>query len=451
MTNETTQQIDWNFFELVIAYNCTFSDVYLATVVDQLKLKYVNNSDIKAYLGILFDYYKKHSTLPNATEIRLYLSDEDLKKSYKNVVTKFTELDKEYNQDELISNTEKFIRERAVYHAVKETVDEVSSSSKLDTGEIFTRFENACNISLVDNLGFDYFEQIDQHIVDISTTDRYISTGYKWFDKVLGGGLLEQGRAIYLWQGATNSGKSIVLGNLAANILTQDRTVVVITLEMPETIYAKRISSRLTNIPIGTLKAETILLQQSLKDFYRLHPRSKLILKEFPPNSVSVNHIKAYLKNLIQKKHIHIDAIVIDYLTLLQANMVVGSLYSDNKAVTEQLRALSYPVYFGCPILSACQSNRDAYDKANPGLESTGESMGIAHTADFFASIWSSEADKELGIINMGLQKSRFGINYGKQAFKIDYDTLTISEMDDIFNETSEVQEADNMLERLSN
>ena len=59
--------------------------------------------------------------------------------------------------------------------------------------------------------------------------------------------------------------------------------------------------------------------------------------------------------------------------------------------------------------------------------------MGIPQTADAIFSIWQTEQEKELGILNFGIRKNRFGLNSGKSSFRIDYDTLSISEAEDVF------------------
>lgn len=442
-------QIDQDFLEFIIAYNCTIEETFTAILVGSLKLEYIKNESVKRYIGIIFDFYIKRGTLPGATEIQAYLATDDLKRAYREVVTRFKTLDSSYNQEELLENTEQYIKERAVLAAVKNTVDEVHNTKNLDTNQIYQRFDEACGVSLVEDLGFEYFNEIDRHIADLTTEEKYISTGYEWLDKMLGGGFLETGRALYMFSGATNSGKSILLGNLAANILEQGRTVVVITLEMPEMIYAKRISSKVTNIPLGELKRESQMLKDSVEDYKKKNPNAKLIIKEFPPNSVTSNHIKAYLKKLVQQKKIHIDAVVLDYLTLLAPMLASGSSYADGKDTAEQIRALSYPLNIGCPFISACQANRGAYDVKDPGIEHTGESIGIPQTVDFQASIWSDDAEKELGVINIGLQKSRFGPNYGTCQFRIDYDTLSITEQEDAFADSNELASIESTLDKL--
>jgi len=202
-------KLDNELYEYIMALNCSINDVYIASVIDVLNLKYITNSDIRSYLNIIFNFYNKHQKIPSSTEIKTYLETDELKTSYRNVLTRFKTLDTEYNFDELLSNTEQFIKERAVFYAVKDTVNDISNLNELkDTNIVLERFQDACNISLVDNLGFDYFNSIDQHINDISIVDNYMSTGYKWLDKMLGGGWLENGRALYMFQGGTNVGIS---------------------------------------------------------------------------------------------------------------------------------------------------------------------------------------------------------------------------------------------------
>ena len=83
---------------------------------------------------------------------------------------------------------------------------------------------------------------------------------------------------------------------------------------------------------------------------------------------------------------------------------------------------------FSCPVITATQLNRTGYNEINPGLETVGESYGLAATADCMFSIWQEEEDAELGIIKLGLMKNRFGQNFGSVTLSIDYPTLTLRE-----------------------
>lgn len=422
--------IDFQYFEYIVLYNALFNPSYISSIVDHNKSYFWENSDVRTVLDKIIDFYKRRNVLPNVSELKVLLSSESERKALVNALTFFKTMDKTYNQDELLANTEKFFREKSVYKGVVDIADRLSKKDKINPEEILEYFQSACTISLVDNLGFDYFNNIDQHCKDITQLQSTISTGWKWLDEKLGGGFLTEGRALYLFSGFTNVGKSIFLGNVANNVLKQNKTVVIFSLEMSETIYAKRHSSQLTQIPFGDLAKRSDDLKATILSFKDTYPNARLILKEYSPKSISVNALAAFLKKLGQKGIVP-DLIVVDYLSLLKsANKDVG-LYEEGKAVTEQLRALSY--MFKRPILSAVQLGRGAANTENPGVEKVSESIGVGFTVDAQFGIWATEESKSVGLIHMGVQKNRFGPNFGTTTFKIDFNTLTISEVQDTF------------------
>ncbi len=413
----------------------------MASVVDSLEPEYFKDNDIKAIISLITAFYQKRSHCPTTTELKSYLVTESLRKSFRSVVESFKSIDKKFNKDELYQNTEKFIKEKAVYNTMLEVVDECSKRD-IDSSAILERFESACNFTLTSNLGLEYFTQIDHHINDLLREEKYIQTGWEWLDRRLGGGLLQTGRSLYVFAGQTNVGKSIFLGNVAVNVARQGYTVVLITLEMPEMIYAKRISSQLSQIPIGQLQITTDELRDKVTQLKIDSPNSQLLIKEFPPNTLTANQLSAYLKKLV-RQGIDPDLIVLDYVNLM--NSPIGSnSYERVKYATEQLRALSY--VYECPIVSATQINRSGFDQIDPGMDTISESVGLAATADCIMSIWQEDEDRDLGRIQLGIMKNRFGPNFGQQTMRIDYGTLTLEE-DESGNETAAAQAAGNVLD----
>ena len=287
------------------------------------------------------------------------------------------------------------------------------------------------------DIGLDFFSDIDTHIDDLEKEEKFIPSNWEWLDRKLGGGFLETGRSLYLFAGATNVGKSIFLGNIAANVAAQGKTVVLISLEMSELMYAKRISSGVTQIPLNELQDNSTSVKEKVVKYQTNHPKSKLIVKEFPPNAITANQLSAYLKKLTNKG-IKPDMVVLDYINLLHCPIGNNS-YERVKHAAEQVRALSYT--FGCPIITATQINRSGMNEQNPGVESISESVGLAATADCIMSIWQDEGDVDLGVIRLGMVKNRYGQNFGTCTMAIDYSTLSLSQAQNIIN----TQEADDV------
>jgi len=426
-------KLDLEYFETVLCYKSLTDSVYLASIIDYVDPEYFTDKNKKEIFKIISEFYVKRGSSPTLTEIKSYLNTSDLKENFRNVVDTFKGIETNFNHDELYQNTEQFLKEKAVYHTMMKTVDDISNSA-IDTSEILQRFEKSCNISLSQDLGLDLANDINLIEADLTKEVPYIKTGWPWLDGKLGGGYLRDGRAIYIFAGETNVGKSIVLGNTAISIAKQNRTVLLVTLEMSEMVYARRLCSNVSSIPISNLRYSIEDLKAKIKTHKETYPEGRVLIKEFPPSTITANHLKAFITKIVSK-NIKLDAIVVDYVNLLHST-VGNNSYERVKHSTEQLRALSY--VFNCPVISATQLNRSGYDTNEPGLNTISESIGLAATADMICSVYKPDPENQENTIAFGLMKNRFGINSGTQNMSVDYSTLTISE-DNSINNTHQV------------
>jgi len=413
-------QINTDFFENIVACQCLTNSYYTSLVLEHLVPENFKNPGNKLVVSIIKDFFTKRRVLPTITEIKTYLSKEEDLKLFKDTVTTYKQYDTQLNIDELIANTETFFKEKAVYNTVLKIVDDVSKE-KSDYSKFLQWFEKACNITLVNEIGLDFYGEYEKIIKDLGTENEVLPLGWDFIDNKIGGGLAKNGRALYLFLGPTNVGKSIFLGNVASNMASKGLTTVLISLEMPEMMYAKRISSHISKIPIKDIQQQIGSLENYFKEVSEARKR-KLIIKEFPPKAITVAGVKAYLESLV-KAGIKPDVLVIDYLGLLKASSGDNS-YEQGKAAAEELRALSY--FFNMPIVSAIQTNREGME--TPSLDTVSESLGVAFTADVVWAIYQEEGDQELGIIKLSGIKNRVGPKFGATAMRIDYNTLSLSE-----------------------
>jgi len=417
--------IDFDLLEKVIIFNALSDSLYLENIIEHISPSYFKDKHIKNVIESLLQFFNAFNKIPkNITEFKTHITDPEKRDSLKQVAQSVSDIDKNYDREILLKNTERFLREKAVLSTVIRTNVEVQSGS-INTEKILEDFDQACNISLIESMGHDYLEEIDKHCEELQKTTKVISTGWKWLNDNIGGGFAAEGKALYVFYGVTNVGKSIFLGNIATNILAQDKTVVLLTLEMSEQMYAGRISSQLSQIPRNDLPHSIQELKNKINSYKTIHKDSKLIIKEFPPQMVTPLQIKVYLEKLV-RKDVKPDAIVIDYLNLIAPPERGMNSYESIKKITEYIRALSYK--FECPIISATQTNRSAYNEAKPGLETSSESMGLAHTADAQFAIWQEADDIDLGIIRLSISKNRFGKKGGITELCLDYPTLTIKD-----------------------
>jgi replicative DNA helicase len=435
--------LDLDEYEKIICYKSITDSAYLSTIADYIKPEYFENQNIAEYFKIVNDFYDKRKKLPTFTEVKTYLTNDILKHNFRKLLESFKTLDKELDKDELYENTEKFLKERATWCQMLDIAENAEDKVK-NPQKVLEAFDEICKISLNTNKGIEIYKDVDSIIDDILNVENYISSGWEWLDDALGGGYLESGKALYMFAGQANIGKSIFLGNVAANIAKQGKSVLVISLEMSEMVYAKRIASNISKIPMKDFKFNTHSLRSLLMDEKKSNPDGKIFVKEFPPSSITVKQLEAFIKKLIDSGE-NLDAIVIDYLSLMTTSFGSNS-YERIKHICEQVRSLSY--VFNCPVISAVQMNRSQYSKENPGMEGIADSLGVAMTADCIMSIFQSEEDQELGIIKLGMIKNRYGARGMVQPMRIEYETLTVLQSE----ESAELMDDDDLsiLERLT-
>lgn len=416
-------KLDYDYFEKIIAYKAITDPVYLTSIADYVKPEYFEDKNIAFYFKVVNEFYDTRNKLPTFTEIKTYLTNEPLRKGFKKLVESFRELDSLIDTDELYFNTERFLRERSTLQTMIEAADAMSKGD-IDPAALHDKFSECCSINLVTDVGIELYRDREKIIDNILRDDATISSKWPWLDEALGGGFRTDGKAFYVFAGQANIGKSIFLGNVAANIAEQGKSVLVISLEMSEMVYAERIASNVTKIPMKDFKYNAPLLREALGDQQKRVPEGKIFIKEFPPSTVTPKQIGAFIKKLKDSGE-RIDAVVIDYVNLLHTTFGSNS-YERIKHICEQVRALSY--IFKCPFISATQLNRGGYDTENPGMDNLSESIGLAATADVILSIYQTEEDLEMGIIRLGMMKNRYGPRGMTQAMIIEYLTLTITQ-----------------------
>ena len=415
-------KLDLDYFENVLMYNALTDSGYLSTIADNVQPEFFKSKDISDIFTIIKEFNETRNKLPTTTEIKQYLVTDQLKETFRRLVGSFADIDKNINKDALIENTEQFLKEKAVYCTMMESAEAISKG-EVDTSVILDKFEKSCNISLVTDLGLSVKDNIDTIIEDLTTVEDKIPSNWEWLDDSLDGGFIKDGKSLYVFAGETNIGKSIFLGNVAANIAEQGKNVLLITLEMSELLYARRICTHVSKIPMKEMAVNGPSLRAAMTE-----GDGNVYIKEFPPSTITPNTIKAFAKKFTDQG-IHLDAIVIDYLNLIHSPIGNNS-YERIKNVTEQVRAISY--VFNCPIISATQLNRAGFDQDNPDLATISESIGLAATADVIMSIFQNDEDRDLGIIRLGMMKNRYGPRGMTQAMRIDYSTLSIEQADDV-------------------
>ena len=398
------------------------------------------NRDFSLILRLAMKYFQKYDKSPDNNVIQL------LAKKYQElhpvecidiakINTVLSELQNaNYNigDDILNKNFKDFIRSQAMYETLSQNV-EILTSENGDYQKVVDKclenFDKVQKITFDDtDLGMQYFNEaaMKEHWDFLKNPEAKIKTLWRKVDDITNGGFLKDGRMLALIMAQAGLGKSVFLSNLAVNFMKQNLSVVVISLEMSENVYAARFDAHISKKNINRLAENEEVATERIREFYKQHPKANLFIKEYPPRSVRTRDIANYLENLKNAGH-HFDVIIIDYLGLVLPNRSQDSMYKDGQMVSEELRSLSY--LFKVPVISAVQCNSEGMNNATIDMQNVAESKAIVHTVDFLAVLTRTPDERELGKINMRILKNRFGGQIGAVcSFRMDNDTLEIAD-----------------------
>jgi replicative DNA helicase len=275
-----------------------------------------------------------------------------------------------------------------------------------------------------DDMGSD-FDDPEVHVQDSSKYK--VKTGFQSIDHMLGGGWDIQ--TLNVLMGMTNAGKSVWMQNFAVRSADMGYNVLYITLEMSERKVMKRLGSMRLKIPINDydkVSKDTELISRKISSLGKIkeggdlfsNSVGKIFTKFWAAGTATVVDFDNYIKKLQQRRGIKIDLIIVDYITLVASPKGVNdSLYMKGKLLAEGLRALGSK--YKCPVITAVQVAKDAWNSSDITLESVPESKAIAETADSFWAIIRTPEMQRQNLYRFKLLKQRDG-DFSKSQIRLD-------------------------------
>lgn len=391
----------------------------IAQILLQFGNKYNRSATVPEFTAILKSALAKETNNLDPTETS-------------NLVNDVTLVLQTCQSDLLFNVTADFTKRQAAWCAIIDNVNDIEKDPDATIDKCLTRLNAVQTMELTPtDTGFDYFDvdEYNAHYEELKNPASKISTGWDTLDMFTHGGVLTTGKSLYIVIAQPGLGKSLFLSNIAVNFLKQGKTVVVISLEMSQEIYAQRFDAHISHSDINGLRENEDAVKSRVTKFKADHPEAKLYIKEFPPRSINTTHIERYLTDLVTVKGVKIDVVIIDYLNLVLPTSNCGeNMYLAGLQVSEQLRALSYK--FEVPVITACQVNTEGINSDAVGMRNISESRGIAHTADFIMALMQSEQDRNNGQISARILKNRLGGQVGKTIpFKLNPSTLVLTDI----------------------
>lgn len=377
---------------------------------EYFELKYLQYLS-KAY----FSYYQKYKDFPTLPLLITIIRD-DLKEGKDTIlrdqIVEFLQRirvnpdvgDLQFVKDKTLD----FCKKQAMKEALEKAV-ELIATDNIDS--VVDLMKNALAAGTPASIGHDFFEDTEARF--IKTRRVTCPTGLSQIDApdILNGGLGRGELGVIV--APTGVGKSHFLVQIGAEALRVGKNVVHYTFELSETSVGLRYDSNLCSIPSG----DVIDRKDEVLDFYKQNQLGRLIIKEYPTGTASVQTLRNHIEKLLLKSFVP-SIIIIDYADIMKSSRKFDSLRHELKLVYEELRNLSMDL--NLPLWTASQSNREGSNADVVGLENMSEAYGKAMVADVVLSISRKPTEKADGSGRIFVAKNRAGRDGMLFTMKID-------------------------------
>ena len=409
----------------IIIGNLLSDDEYFRKAIPFLKTEYFTGES-KTLLRKIQDYADKYNKAPTKQALAISIEeDRTISEGELPALSEWLQgadveaVDKEW----LLDQTEKYCKDKAIYNAIMDSIQVIDGKDK-DRGPdaLPDMLSKALQVGFDNNVGHDYIENADKRYEFYHRLEEKMPFDLAMFNDITEGGLANKTLNVAL--AGTGVGKSLFMCHMAANCISQGKSVLYVTLEMSEERIAERIDANLMNLPIGQLKELSKQMFEDRIQEINEKIQGRLIVKEYPTASAHAGHFKALLNELKLKRNFIPDIIFIDYLNICSSSRFrAGSSansYTIIKSIAEELRGLA--VEHDVPIVTATQTTRSGYNSSDVELTDTSESFGLPATADLMFALISTEELEKLGQIMVKQLKNRYSDPTRNKRFMIGVD-----------------------------
>ena len=398
--------------ETTILSNLIHNDEYTRRVLPFIKPEYFHDAVEKLIFTQIQEFVTKYNSVPTKEILLVELNKKEniAEAVFSNTVTYINDITHEVkNVQWLLDSTESFCQERAVFHALMESVSIVEGRSKdKDKGAIPKILSDALGVTFDTHVGHNFIEDADARYEFYNRSEARIPFDIEYLNTITCGGLPAKTLNIVL--GGVGTGKTLVMTHMAAANLLDGKNVLYLTMEMAEERIAERIDANLLNIPVNELVGFPKKIYDDKINKLKLKTSGKLIIKEYPTASAGAGHFRHLLNELVLKLNFVPDIIYIDYINLcISSRLKFGAnvnSYSYIKSIAEEIRGLA--VEKNVAIVSATQLTRSGSVDSDPDMTDVSESFGLAATVDMLIAIVAGEEMEALNQFMFKQLKNRY-------------------------------------------
>jgi replicative DNA helicase len=313
------------------------------------------------------------------------------------------------------------------------TQEAIQAIARNDIEFIGNIYDEARGVSSNQNIGIDFFNEYPMYLD--KTNVETITAGFTELDAFLNGGV-ERGQ-VFMWQGATNVGKSIFLTHNGRACVEKGYKVLHISLEMSvEAVSVRYIGAFTKEHKDRRFESEVkSQITSKLEKFKATYGNSLRIVK-YDNGEPTVDDVHRLIENL-RREGFNPDVVIIDYLECMQARHTYERKeeWQAQSKVAQQICWLATKAKV--VVFTATQTNREGYKDTesglkSPGLDKTAGSYNKTHHIDCICSIAQTPDEHAEGLYKIKIEKSRHGARDITIRVRVDYNTMHMSGLDPV-------------------
>jgi replicative DNA helicase len=379
----------------------------------------------------IYDYKRKYQVHPSR-EILTTIINNDLDDENELVVEQVKNFllrtkTKEINDIAYIKQSSlKFCKNQKMKEAILNSVPLVK---KGEYDQIEKLIKEAVSLGLEDDDGHDLIADFALRYAE-GFRKNLVPSGWPEINKITDGGLAAGEMAVFIAPSGT--GKSWLLAHYGASAVKAGYNVIHFTLELPKEIIGRRYDALISEIPLNNLKERQDQVWEKISDV-----PGHLEIVKYPRNKVTATGIANRIEK-IKRKKFKPNLLIIDYGDLVKP---VGHFTQKTDAlqsVFEEIQGLGEQ--FGCPVLTATQTNRTGIKAEINELDSIADAFSKVFCANFILTMSRRPQDVENNTGRGYVAKNNLGPD--KLTFPLYFDTYTTTRIEFLPEDSYEDHEA---------
>ena len=261
--------MEFENFELIILKNILNDKSYFNKVKTILKPNIFSEYSNSKIYGLIYDFYERYKNVPTIQELAIQVKDIPNKETRTQIAQNLKKISDAQNiQKEFLDDyTVKFVKDQMFTQALmlgSEFIDKKDESAKLKAKELI---DKAQLININADLGSQY-SNIDERIDYYQNPKKGLKfLRFNTLNQYIGEGFLKG--TLNLFMAPAGVGKSLLMSTSIGDFLKQGLNVLLVSMEMSDFEFMKRIDADLLDIQINSLKeVDPELIRKKFKELY---------------------------------------------------------------------------------------------------------------------------------------------------------------------------------------